>query len=99
MSLRSDVLWIARIMNFVNLYLPLSIILMTVGQYLFIYSNLILIFIYFFMFFMASRSYCILVSVLFSKSKSASIFGALVFLGGYFVYGGLEAKLSALTKM
>lgn len=98
MSQRSDAMWIAWMFNFIALYLPLSIILMIIGQALFVYSESIFIFLYFFMFFMASTSYCILISVMFSKSKSASILGALVFFGGYFVYVGLSSKLATLSK-
>jgi ATP-binding cassette subfamily A (ABC1) protein 3 len=92
MSLRSDILWAAWGINYFALFLPLSIILMLIGTLLFAYSDPIFVFLYFFMFFMASTSFCVLISVIFSKGKAASIIGTLVFFGGYFVYVGLASQ-------
>jgi ABC-type multidrug transport system ATPase subunit len=97
MSLRGDVYWITWIINFFALFLPLSIILTIVGENLFTFSDAVFIFFYFFLFFMASMSYCILISVFFSKSKSASIIGSLVFFAGYFIYVGLATD-TTLTR-
>lgn len=92
MSLRGDALWISWMIHFLALIIPLSIALTIIGAQLFIYSDSIYVFLYFFMFLLASTSYTILISVMFSKSKSASIIGCLLFFGGYFVYVGLSSN-------
>lgn len=92
MSLRGDALWASWMIHFLALVIPLAIALTIIGTLLFIYSDVIYIFLYFFMFLLASTSYTILISVMFSKSKSASIVGCLLFFGGYFVYIGLSSN-------
>jgi ATP-binding cassette subfamily A (ABC1) protein 3 len=91
MSLRSEVLWVAWMIHFLGVIIPLSIALTLIGTMLFIYSDTKYVFLYFFMFLLASTSYTILISVMFSKSKSASIVGCLLFFGGYFIYIGLSS--------
>ena len=90
MSLRSDVLWISWWLNFVFLFLPLSILLTIIGRIVFTYSSPIYIFFYFFLFFLASISYAIFISTIFNTARTASIISALVYFGGYFIYVGLN---------
>mmetsp|Transcript_5406 Transcript_5406/g.5529 ORF Transcript_5406/g.5529 Transcript_5406/m.5529 type:complete len:1838 (-) Transcript_5406:556-6069(-) len=97
MALRQDALWITWIFHFLCLFIPLAVILMLVGTKLFEYSEMQYIFLYFLVFFLASISYSILVSVLFNKSRTATIVGTLVFFMGYFIYIGLSTN-SSTTK-
>eukprot|EP01038_Epipyxis_sp_PR26KG_P008312 gene8312-11246_t len=89
MAMRGDALWLSWIFHFLCLFLPLSIILTIAGSSLFTYSNGTYIFFYFFVFFISSTSYCILVSTFFNRSLSAAIIGCVFFLGGYFITIGV----------
>lgn len=91
MALTGEALWISWVIHFILLFLPLSVILTFASMSLFEYSDKVLVFLYFFCFFMASTSYCILVSNFFSKSRTASIAGNLIFFAGYFIYVGLNS--------
>jgi hypothetical protein len=90
MSLRADVLWLSWIFHFLCLFVPLSIILTLIGTKVFEYSSGIYIWCYFITFFISSISYCVFMSVFFSKARTAAIIGTLVFFGGFFIYIGLE---------
>ena len=94
MAMRSDALWTSWIFHFICLFLPLSILLTIASGGLFVYSAPAYIFFYFFVFFLASASYCIFISTLFSRSLTASIVGCLVFFLGFFVYVGIAASNS-----
>jgi ATP-binding cassette subfamily A (ABC1) protein 3 len=90
MSLRGDALWLSWIMNFMLLFVPLSIILMLAGKWLFEFSSNSYIFIYFMVFFISATSYAILISTFFSNSRTAAIIGCLVFFMGFFIYIGMQ---------
>jgi hypothetical protein len=92
MALKPEALWTAWMIHFLIFFIPLAVILMLVGQLLFVYSEQVYIFLYFLMFFLASISYAVLVSVVFDKAKTAAIVGVLVFFVGYFVYIGIGAS-------
>ena len=78
MALRGDALWLSWLLNFLLLFLPLSIVLTFASRQLFQYSNPFYIWCYFMVFFIAAMSYGILVSAIFSKSRTAAIIGNLV---------------------
>ena len=96
MAMRSDAMMISWWFNFICLFLPLSILLTIVGtggrSPLFQYSTPTYIFFYFFTFFLGSTAFCVLVSCFFTKSRTASIVGSLLFFGGYFIYVGLASS-------
>jgi hypothetical protein len=94
MALRPDALWATWIFHFLCLFIPLAILMMLVGTTLFAYSKMEYIFLYFLVFFLASISFAILVSVLFNRSRTATIVGTLVFFMGYFIYVGLSTQPS-----
>lgn len=100
MAMRSDVLWLSWIFHFLCLFFPLAILLSIVGMVLFEYSNILLVFFYFITFFLASISYCIFISTLFNKARSAAVAGSLLFFAGYIIYIGVnfgtEIKRSAV---
>ena len=89
MALRGDALWVTWILNFMALFLPLSILLTLSSRQLFQYSDSQYIFYYFMTFFISTTSYGILVSSLFSKSRTASIMGCMVYFMGFFIYIGI----------
>lgn len=89
MSMRSDALWISWIINFIALLLPLSILLTIAGSKLFAYSRGQYIFLYFFVFFLSAMSYSIFMSIFFSKARTASIVGSLIFFSGWFINLGM----------
>lgn len=89
MSLRLDVIWTGWAILFLSIFIPLSVFLMLVGQFIFVYSDLDLIFLYFISFFLAALAFCVLISIVFSKSKTASIFGSFIFFAGYIIYQSL----------
>jgi len=95
MAMREDALWFSWVFNFFCLFLPLSIILTIVGKGLFVYSQPVFIWFYFFLFFMSSTSYCICMSMFFSKSRTAAIVGTLIFFMGFFVYVGIQSGSGA----
>lgn len=83
MALRNDALWVSWIFHFMCLFLPLSIILALAGSSLFSYSRGgPYIWFYFITFFISATSYCVLISNFFSKARTASIVGCLIFLAG-----------------
>ena len=92
MSCRADALWVSWYLHFQALFLPLAILLMLVGSSLFTYSSSFLVFIYFYIYFVASLSLCILVSTFFSSSRAASVVGASVFFCGYIIYLALSTQ-------
>jgi len=89
MALRGDALWLSWVMHFLALFLPLSILLTVAGGQLFQYSNPFYIWCYFMVFFISSMSYGILISAVFSKSRTAAIIGNLVFFMGFFIFIGM----------
>jgi ATP-binding cassette, subfamily A (ABC1), member 3 len=89
MSLRLDVIWTGWIIMFLCVFVPLSVFLMLVGQFIFVFSDLDLIFLYFISFFLAALAFCVLISIVFSKAKTASIFGSFIFFAGYIIYQSL----------
>ena len=89
MALRGDALWVTWILNFMALFLPLSILLTISSNQLFQYSSSQYIFFYFMTFFISTTSYGVLVSSFFSKSRTASIMGCLVYFMGFFIYIGI----------
>jgi len=99
MSLQPNALWASWGFHFLILFFCLSILLTAAGGgFLFKYSQSGLIFSYFFVFFMASVAFCIFMSQIFSKARPASIIGTLLFLGGYFIYVGIESGGATLTR-
>ena len=90
MALRSDALWLSWLFHFLCLFVPLSIILTLAGVFLFEYSSGTYVFFYFMTFFLASISYCIFISTLFNKARSAAVVGCLFFFGGYIIYIGVN---------
>ena len=91
MALHGEALWASWILHFLFLFVPLAIILTIIGTKVFQYSSPIYIFFYFILFFLASISYCVFVSVFFNNARTASIIANLVFLGGFFIYVGLAS--------
>ena len=92
MSMRSDVLWVSWIVHFLCLILSLSVILMLAGSSLFPYSQGIMVFLYFFLFFLSTMCYAIFVSIFFSKARTAAILGSLIFFAGWFIWLSLESS-------
>jgi ATP-binding cassette subfamily A (ABC1) protein 3 len=91
MSMSYLALWLSWIFHFLTLFLPLSILLTIAGKTLFVYSAPIYIFFYFFVFFISATSYAILVSVIFNRTFTATKFGLLGFMVGFFIYVGMNA--------
>lgn len=98
MAMREDALWVSWLFNFFCLFLPLSIILTIVGKGLFVYSQPVFIWFYFFLFFMSATSYCVCMSMFFSKSRTAAIVGTLVFFMGFFIYVGIQSGGSGVSR-
>ena len=99
MSLKSGALWLSWWFNFMCLFFPLAILLTLVGQTLFEFSAPIYIFLYFFVFFLSSTSYCIFISTFFTNSRTASIVGSLGFFAGYFIYVGVGSANVARANL
>ncbi|CAE7544491.1 ABCA3, partial [Symbiodinium microadriaticum] len=85
----SDVIWTGWCIFYLAIFIPLSLFLTLVGQKLFLYSDMGLIFLYFMSFFLAALAFCVFVSIIFSKAKTGSIFGCFVFFAGYFIFDAL----------
>jgi hypothetical protein len=99
MAMRSDALWASWIFNFTCLLFPLAILLTFAGSGLFQYSGKFFVFIYFFVFLMASMSYSIFISTFFSKSRTASILGSLIFFLGWFIFLGLDSSSASRSQV
>jgi hypothetical protein len=99
MAMRSDALWLSWIVHFIGLLFPLSILLTLAGTNLFQYSEKIYVFFYFFVFFLASMSYAIFISQFFSKSRTASILGSLIFFLGWFMFLGLNKPTTTRSQV
>lgn len=89
MSLRADVIWSGWCIFYLSIFVPLSLFLTLVGQFIFKYSDLGLIFLYFLSFFLSALAFCVLISTVFSKAKTASIFGCFIFFAGFFIFDAL----------
>jgi hypothetical protein len=99
MALRGDSLYSSWIVNFLALFLPLSLLLTLFSGNLFKYSDRSLIFLYFLTFFLSSTAYCIFISTFFSKARTAAIMGCLLFFGGFFIYSGVESGNSSKAEL
>lgn len=99
MALHGEALWASWILHFLFLFVPLAIILTIIGTKVFQYSSPIYIFFYFILFFLASISYCVFVSVFFNNARTASIIANLVFLGGFFIYIGLSTTKPSRSQL
>lgn len=99
MAMRSSALWSSWMFHFIALYLPLAIILTLESKSLFTYSSQIYIFFYYFVFFLSSISYCIFISTLFSKARTAAIVGVMFFFAGYFIFIGLQFSVSSRSTI
>ena len=60
----------------------LALIMMAAGKTIFVKSDKVNIFLYFFAFFMASTSFCYFLTSFFSEAKKAGIVGIMVFIAG-----------------
>lgn len=92
MAMRGDALWASWSFHNLCLFLPLSIILTVVGRNLFVYSDPSLVWMYFFVFFLASVSFGYFIATLFNKSLTAAIIGCLAFLGGWIIFVGMASN-------
>ena len=99
MALRGDALWLSWLLNFMALFLPLSVLLAFVSGQLFQYSNRLYIFFYFITFFISAMCYGILVSSIFSKSRTAAIVGNLIFFMGFFIFIGIQGGAPSRSQI
>lgn len=90
MALRGEALWISWLIHFYMLFIPLSVIMTFASMPLLEYSSMEYVFLYYLLFFTASTSFCILISTMFSKARTASIIGNFLFFAGYFIFVGLD---------
>ncbi len=95
MAMKGTALWTSWLFHFYSLFLVLAILLTLASSLLFKHSDTALIFVYFIVFFMASISFSILMSVFFTRARTATIVGTLLHFGGYFVYIGVQATLGS----
>ena len=59
---------------------------------LFVYSNFVLIFLYYFLFLMAAFSFCFFMSTFFNRARVAQIIGILIWFATYFPYYALTRQ-------
>ncbi len=95
MAMKGTALWTSWLFHFYCLFLVLAILLTLASSLLFLHSDAALIFVYFFVFFMASISFSILMSIFFTRARTATIVGTLLHFGGYFVYIGVQSTLGS----
>ncbi len=95
MGLHSSVYWSAWITNFFTYFFLLSIAVALCGLIkIFQNSNVFYIFLFFFLFFTSTVFFCIFISSFFSKARTASTVGILVFLASFFVYFAVDETSS-----
>ena len=99
MALHGEALWASWIFHALAFFIPLAVILTIIGIKVFPYSSPQYIFVYFLLFFLASISYCVFISVFFNSARTASILGNLIFLGGFFVYIGLQTASPTRSQL
>lgn len=99
MALSGEALWTSWILHFLALLIPLSICLTVASTELFEYSDSVYIFLYFFSFLLSAMSFCVLISVFFDKSRTASIVGNLAFFAGYFIPVGLDGTSASRSSL
>ena len=61
-------------------------------------SSPVTIWFVFFMFLMSSTAYSFLISVFFSKARTAAGLGIVIYLGGYFAYYGWVFRTSSIRS-
>ena len=99
MALHGEALWASWIFHALAFFIPLAVILTIIGIKVFPYSSPQYIFVYFLLFFLSSISYCFFISVFFNSARTASILGNLIFLGGFFVYIGLQTAAPSRSQL
>jgi len=100
MSLTDFALFFSWSIHFISNFAIISILLALVGsKSLYKYSSLFLIWLYYFLFFAATMSFCFTMSTFFSRSKSAATLGVLPYFAGYFINLAINAQSSKVEKL
>ena len=89
----------AWVLHFGWTFWLLCIVISALSNKLFLYSSLPFIFAYFFLYLNAVLSFCFWVSTLFSRSKTASIVGVMIYFGGYIITEGVKQSESLTVKL
>ena len=92
MALSNGALITSWILHFGITYWILSVVVTIFSNKLFVYSDSKIIFVYFFMFLNALMSFCYWVSTLFSRAKTASIIGVMLYFSGYIITEGVKSS-------
>ncbi|CAM9263174.1 unnamed protein product [Hapterophycus canaliculatus] len=79
------------VFHFACLFVSTSLLMVLCSSGVFEFSDSGLVFLYFFMFFMASTAFCFFISAFFSRAKTASTIGTIVFFVALFPYFVLTA--------
>mmetsp|Transcript_19382 Transcript_19382/g.36014 ORF Transcript_19382/g.36014 Transcript_19382/m.36014 type:complete len:1964 (+) Transcript_19382:180-6071(+) len=99
MSLGQGAHTCAWVLHFGWTFWLLCIVISALSNKLFLYSSLPFIFAYFFLYLNAVLSFCFWVSTLFSRSKTASIVGVMIYFGGYIITEGVKQSESLTVKL
>ena len=100
MGLHSSAYWLSWITYYFAVYTVICIIITIVstGMGIFKYSNGGLIFLYFWLFAISCITFSMLLSVFFSKSRSALLVGVPLFIGTYFISFAVSDPLITMNK-
>jgi len=82
---RDSVLFLTWALDFGFTFLLIAILNVVVGAKIFEGSDMFLMFLYFFLFYVATIALCFFVSTFFSSSRTAGIVAVIVFFFGYFI--------------
>ena len=87
------------ITTFIQMTFVSILITLVTGSSVFEYSNKVYVFIYFEAFSLAVINMCFLLSTFFSRSKSASLLGPMIFFASFFpYYAGKKTALSIFRR-
>ncbi|CAN0021601.1 unnamed protein product [Pylaiella littoralis] len=84
--------------HFVCLFFFTSVLMVIASPGIFENSNPVLVFLYFFLFFLASTAFCFFVSSFFSRAKTASTIGTMLFFVALFPYFALTSDATPASS-
>lgn len=91
MGLSNFAYWMSWITYYIILYLILALFAAGfIGVVIFSYSSVWMIFVFFFLFGLSNMAFSLLMSVFFSKTKTALTIGLMIFIGSFFIYFAVD---------
>ena len=99
MGATDAMLWASWFAVYAIMYAVLSLFVAIAGIRVFPASNKVLIFFIFFLYSLAATAWCFLVSVFFTKARTAAVLGSIIWVAAYFPFFSLQATTPTAVKL